>query len=310
MPTETNQFDSTTSTPDGGDEAVFGNVSNWFDPVDKFNEAIRELFANLATEAASAAFDFLGEYVIAITDLNKIPNLDTLIEWSQWAAGVLMMIFLLKRIMDALKGEALMEGEANWAEIIGSAAISTALIFATPYIIKNFLIEINNAIVQSITGLGIQVDMSSLEIIHLFAPSGLTQETGKIIFMTLMWAIAFLIFSIAGAVRYVDLAIVLIMGPLAATCYTNRSEVYANYWVEAISVIFTQCIHVLLAYLMLQWSATGTLLGICGSIAGAVVAIRGPHTLRQFLYSTGTGSGAVGMGRLAFYKLVMQNAGR
>lgn len=283
---------------------------NPFNPVESFKQAIREWFSEIATEAASSAFEFLGTYVIAITDLDKIPSIRTLIEWSQMGAGILVMIFLMKRIIDALKGEALNEGEANFAEIVGSAAISMALIFATPYLIEKFMLTINNAVVKSITDLGIDVTLGN-QVIGMFAPDGeLALASLHIILMILIWAVAFLIFSIAGAIRYVDLAVVMIMGPLAATAYTNRSEVYRTYWVEAVAVIFTQCIHVLLAYFMIQWASQGTLLGIVGSIAGAVVAIRGPKTLRQFLYTSGAGGAVTGAGRFAFYKMMMRNVGR
>ena len=126
-----------------------------------------------------------------------------------------------------------------------------------------------------------------------------------LIFMALIWAIALLVFAVVGALRYIELGIVLIMGPLAASTYVNRSGVLQTYWTEATAVIFTQIAHVILAYWVIQWSSAGTVWGLVSSIAAAGISIRGPQVLRQFLYSSGAGGAITGASRFAVYKAMM-----
>lgn len=290
---------------------VYAGVFDFLDPVANFKKAVRGFLSDLATDFANFAFEGMYKYVVAVTDLSKIPNLQTLISWSQTAGGSLVTLFFLKRVVEGMKNEATGEDSTNFAEIIGSTVIAFALVFATPYMIEYLIIPINNLGVQSIVNLGIDVNIAGNDFLDRYTVGAdLALASLHIIFMVLVWVIAILVFAVAGAIRYVDLAIVMVMGPLVATSYTNRSQVYATYWVEVVSVIFTQCIHALLCYLILQWSSGGTLMGIIFAIAGAVVAIRGPQVLRQFLYSSGAGSGAVGAGRMAAYKMLIKGVGK
>lgn len=292
-------------------EASGGSWLDFLNPVENFKRAMREWLSEIATGFASFAFEILGEYVIKVTDLSKIPDIYLLLSWSQLAAGGLIILFFIKRVAEGIKAEIFDEDPPNYSEIIGSTVIAASLVFATPFIIERFLIPINNMIVDSIVSLGIDVNVMGNEILDKYTATGSFAAAGiHIIFMILIWAIAFLVFAVAGAIRYVDLGILFIMGPLTATSYTNRSQVYSTYWVEATAIIFTQSIHTLLAYLMLSWASDGTLLGIIYSIAGAVVALRGPQVLRQFIYKSGVGGMASGGSRFAAYKLMMKNIGK
>lgn len=281
-------------------------LPDFMNPSKMMEDAIVNFINKMISDFASAGFELLGEYVIGITDISKIPSINTLMYWAQLAAASLGTLFFIKRLMEALRNEITDEAVANPAEIIGSFVVSIALVFATPYLIIQYIIPINNLLVKSITQLGISLEMyDSFIDIMIGLDEGL-----HITFLLLVWVIAFIAFSIVAAIRYVDLAIILIMGPIVATTYTNRSQVYATYWTEAISVIFIQSIHVLLAYFIIQWAADGTFMSTIFSLAGVIVALRGPQVLRQFLYSSGTGGLVQGAGRFAAYKFLMKGAGR
>lgn len=281
-------------------------IPDFMNPSKMMEEAIINFINRMISDFASAGFELLGEYVIGITDINKIPSINTFILWSQMAASSLGSLFLIKRLMEAFRNELTDENSSNLAEIIGSYVISMALVFMTPYLITNYLISINNLFVKSVTNLGIKVSMY-----EDFVDAMIGMDQGlHITFMMLAWVIAFIAFSIVAAIRYVDLAIVLIMGPLVATTYTNRSQVYATYWTEVISVVFVQSVHIVLAYFIIQWAADGTFMSTCFSLAAAVVALRGPQVLRQYLYASGTGGMMQGAGRMAAYKLLMKGASR
>ncbi|MFE8703900.1 conjugal transfer protein TrbL family protein [Cytobacillus sp. FJAT-54145] len=282
-----------------------GWLDSILDPVANFKKGLREWFSELTTSFATAAFEYMGEFIIAQTNLSKVPNLNTFVNWAQWAGGSLAIFFFIKRVVEGIKDNITGENEPNFAEMIGSLAISMALIFATPKIVYMF-ISINNQVVKSITDLGINVNLGGNEILDKYTANGdLALVQLHLLFMTLVWAISFLVFAIVGALRYIELAIVLIMGPIVSTTYVNRSGVLQTYWTEVVAIVFTQVAHVLLAYWIVQWSSAGTTWGLVSSIASAFISLRGPQILRQFIYSSGAGGAVSGASRFAVYKAMM-----
>jgi hypothetical protein len=286
-------------------QPVHAEFFDFLDPVANFKKGLREWFSELATSFATFAFELLGQFITQTTDLSKIPNLNLLIKASQGAAGSILTFFFIKRIVEGLRDQMTGEGEPNFAEIIGSTVVSAALVFATPQIIK-VLLYINNITVQWVTSLGINVNIAGSDVLDKFTATGdLSAASLHIIFMSLIWAIAFLIFAVMGAMRYVELGFILIMGPLSATAYTNRSNAYGSYWMEAIPVIFTQIPQILIAYWIIQWSSAGTVWGMVSAIAGALISLRGPTIVRRFIYSSGTGGAVMGASRMYAYKAMM-----
>lgn len=282
-----------------------GFLDSILDPVANFKKGLREWFSELATSFATAAFEYMGDFIVSQTDTSKIPNIETLVSWSQWTAGSLVLFFFIKRVVEGIRDNLTGEAEPNFAEMIGSAALSTAMIFATPKVVYMF-IDINNKVVKGITGLGIEVNLAGNEYIDKFTANGdLALVNLHMLFMVLIWAIAIMVFAIIGALRYVEIGFILVMGPISASTYTNRSGVLQTYWTEAIAVIFTQIAHVVLAYWIIQWSSAGTIWGMVSSIAAAFISLKGPQILRQFLYSSGTGGIVSGTSRFALYKAMM-----
>lgn len=276
-----------------------------FDPAKIMEDSIISFINHMISDFASQAFNMLGEYVISLTDIKKIPSIDTFMSWSKLAAASLATIFFVKRLGEALRDELTGENTPNIAEIIGSYVIALVLTQATPYIITKFIIPINNYFIQSVTSLGINV-----KLYQNFVDVMVLDESWAITFMLLVWVIAFLAFSIVAAIRYVDLAIVLIMGPLIATSYTNRSQVYATYWIEVVSVVFIQSVHIVLAYFIIQWASDASFMGLIFSLAAIIVSLRGPQVIRQFLYQSGTGGMMSGAGRMAAYRFMMKGVGK
>lgn len=282
-----------------------GFLDSILDPVANFKKGLREWFSELATSFATAAFEYMGDFIVSQTDTSKIPNIKTFVSWSQWSAGSLVLFFFIKRVVEGIRDNLTGEAEPNFAEMVGSAALSTVMIFATPKVVYMF-IDINNLVVKGITDLGIKVNLAGNEYIDKFTANGdLALVNLHMLFMILVWAIAIMVFAIIGALRYVEIGFILVMGPLSASTYTNRSGVLQTYWTEAIAIIFTQVAHVILAYWIIQWSSAGTIWGLVSSIAGAFISLKGPQILRQFLYSSGTGGIVSGTSRFAIYKAMM-----
>ncbi|MFB9749910.1 hypothetical protein, partial [Leifsonia shinshuensis] len=158
------------------------------DPVQTMNDAIVEFLNNIATSFASLAFEWLGDFIIATTDISRIPNIDLFITWGQYTGGALITFFLVKRVVEGLRDDMTGEGEPNYAEILASAALSMALVWAIPEIIL-MLIHINNLIVSGITSVGIDADLGGREVVEEFVGKDPTSASIHLIIMALIWVI-------------------------------------------------------------------------------------------------------------------------
>jgi|GEM_PF-2778331 len=286
-------------------EAKAGFLDAILNPIETINKAIVGFLVSIATGFASWAFGLLGDLVVAQTDISKIPNISTFISWAKYSAGSLIIFFFIKRIVEGLRDNATGEGEPNYAEMIGSTAVSMALVWVIPEVVYT-LIRVNNQIVQAITSIGIKVDGDyGVAIIEDMVGPNPTLAVIHIVLIAIIWVICVVIFAIMGAVRYVELGILLIMGPIAATGYANRSQIVGTYMTEAVAIIFTQVAHVILAYWIIQWSAIGDFWGLLSAIGAVFVSIKGPQVLRQYIYNSGTGSAVGNISRMAIYRKMM-----
>ena len=68
---------------------------DFLDPVENFKKGMREWFSELATSFATAAFEYLGDFILDTTALEKVPNLEVLVSWSQMAGGCLVTFFFI-----------------------------------------------------------------------------------------------------------------------------------------------------------------------------------------------------------------------
>lgn len=113
-------------------------MPDFMDPSKMMEKAIVNFLNKMISDFASQGFELLSEYVIGVTNINKIPSIKTFMAWSQLAASSLATLFFVKRLMEAMRDELTEEGTPNIAEILGSYTVSLALVFATPYLITNF----------------------------------------------------------------------------------------------------------------------------------------------------------------------------
>lgn len=232
--------------------------------------------------------------------LGKFGNLETLLAWTQTAAGTLATIFFIMRILTGMRDNLTGENDPNFAEIIGSYAVCIALIVATPYMIDNILIKINNVIIdglsQSVFGGQDMVLQKGKTISDIYKFDEITEVWPRAITRIIIF-IAIVGFAFAGAMRYIELILLIFLGPIFAATYTSggstyRSSLFRDYWVDCVAVVFTQSVQFFLLMLMMKLITTvgmGSMTNILLVIGIVFVALRGPQILRQFLGNAGAG---------------------
>jgi hypothetical protein len=220
----------------------------------------------------------------------------TLDKWFVTGGFTLATIFFIVRILKGLRDNLTGESEPNFAEIVGSYAVSLVLVIATPYIFSNFLLKLNVDMLNSFISISGTYKIQSGESLSKMVDFCGLKDPWQRVFTRIILFIAFAIFAYASAMRYVELILLYFLGPLFATSYTNRSNLYTTYWTESIAVIFTQSLHFFLLTLLLMLIRNMEL-GLNGAffsklilaVAIVMVALQGPKILRQYLQGAGLG---------------------
>jgi hypothetical protein len=119
------------------------------------------------------------------------------------------------------------------------------------------------------------------------------EETARIMFLIL--SIAIFVLGIAGAIRYIEAIIAILVSPLVALSLINNSDGLQVWLRELTAIVFTQTIHFLILQILLSiiGGVQNLTVMIILSIGTIAVGLRGPQILRQYLYRTGTSSALV-----------------
>jgi hypothetical protein len=257
---------------------------------------------------------FLHDH-LAVPTLGGDAVFANLGKYARDAALILVTIFFVIRLINGMKDNITGENNgANYAEITGSYLISYVLIFATPYILTEFLMPVNTQLLKDLPFIVLDTGQP---VDHIIDPeegiSGLIKGTDfpgwLYIFVVIIVFFAVLGFCLSVAILQIEIFLLWLMGPLLATTYQNRSQAYRMYWTECVVAVFTQSLQYLLFLLMLVAFRDGNLFLAIGII---VVSIRGPQVLRQFLQNASVpGAGlALGVGRMAVLRGMFKMMGK
>jgi hypothetical protein len=225
--------------------------------------------------------------------LSRFGDASSMLRIVQTGAATLAIIFFIIRILSAMRDNVTGEKNPNFAEIVGSFVVSLAMVGATPYILQNFLIYLNNGLIVSITD-WVAITLEKNRQLSQIVNFNQIEEVWPRIITRIILFFAFILFAYAGAVRFIELVLLIFLGPLLATTYTNRSSIFMNYWTDCVAVVFTQSLHFFLLALMMKLVPEISIGGndytnLLLVIAIALVALRGPSILRQYLSSSGLG---------------------
>lgn len=277
-----------------------------FDPKEDFQEAMREWVSDFATGLARSALELAGKYITGGLDLGNV-SYSYFALMSQMIAYGLLCIFFCKEILVMMKEDITQENEQpNWLALMGNMVVSASLITFTPYAIKDVLIPISNEFSTFVSKAPITWDLDIPKIESALAPSGWTGVAIHVIVMFAIWSVGGFAIVLARMITYAQLVIALIIGPIIATNYINRSAVLTTYWKEVIALAFTAPIQLTMYALCLDSAGKGTFEGLIWSTAFAIVGATGPTVLKSYLHRSGAGSAMVGGGKFVFYRVMMQ----
>ena len=206
----------------------------------------------------------------------------------QFFAGGLLVIFVVLAVFRQLSG-VMYQNEKSIGTYFIHVTFAGGLIYILPKTVTLVFLPLNNLLINFIGEIGI--DTSRIEDSFQSAWGLIKEESVmKIIFLILI--VALLALGIAGAIRYIETLIAILISPLVALSVINSSD-GLNIWIrEIVAIIFTQTIHFLILQILLSimGGVENFMVMMILSIGTISVGLRGPQILRQYLYKTGTSS--------------------
>ena len=234
-------------------------------------------------------YNFLSQVIIQPTDpVRYIHNFDQYLKGVQFFAGGLLVIFVIWSVFRQLSG-VMYTDEKSMGSYFIHITFAGALIYILPKSVTLVFLPINMTLINFIGSVGI--DVSGIDNTMQTAWGGLLQEEfSKLMFLILI--IAIFVLGIAGAIRYIETLIAILISPLVALSVINNSDGLQVWLRELIAIVFTQTIHFLILQILLSiiGGVENITLMIVLSIGTIAVGLRGPQILRQYLYRTGTSS--------------------
>lgn len=251
---------------------------------------------SIATGIASWMFKYLQLFIMNSTDLSKLgKNIDFYIGYSQALGIALVGYFTVQKFFINFIKAGMGENVPPPAKILGKAVVSGVMTVSVHYLL-DILIGINNGIVKDIVNIGLDVNRFK----SMFtAPADLLTGSSDFAILFLILVICGLILAVIGGIRYAEIAFLYIIAPVLMAGDTATS-LMGNFFKTAIGIIFTQAVQIIGIGLLI--SAIMNLQGpdqLFISIGFLVVLMRGSKTLREYLYSSGTGDGLSSAGSMA-----------
>ncbi len=237
-------------------------------------------------------FDFISQVVIQPTEPGKyLANFNEYLKGVQFFAGGLLVVFVIWSVFRQISG-VMYNNEKSMGTYFIHVTFAGGLIYILPKAVTLVFIPLNNALIGFIGSVGI----STSRIDESFQSAwGLIKEEKVVMIMFLILIIALFVLGIAGAIRYIETLIAILIAPLVAISIINNSDAFHVWTRELIAIVFTQTIHFLLLQILLSimGGVSNMIIMIILSIGTIAVGLRGPQILRQYLYKTGTSSALV-----------------
>jgi len=237
-------------------------------------------------------FDFISQVVIQPTEPGKyLTNFNEYLKGVQFFAGGLLVVFVIWSVFRQLSG-VMYDNEKSMGTYFMQVTFAGGFIYILPKAVILIFLPLNNALIGFIGSIGI----STSRVNDSFQSAwGLVKEEKVVMIMFLVLVIAIFVLGIAGAIRYIETLIAILIAPLVAISVINNNDAI-NVWIrELVAIVFTQTIHFLLLQILLSimGGVSNTVIMLILSIGTIAVGLRGPQILRQYLYKTGTSSALV-----------------
>lgn len=278
----------------------------FLNPKEEFKEAINEWLGEVASSLAQRALELAGKYINAPTNVEEVALFSYFSVFSQAVSYGLLALSFYGGILRIMKESALGESEPDWLPLVGNTAIAASFIFATRWIILDFLIPISNEFIEFIGKAPIKWNLTVDDILHPLKGAGIgwAEMHFDIIIMVLIWSIGSFALCISSLIRYGQLFVAIIIGPILAARYSPNSAVFMTYWKEVVALVFTGPVHMTMFALTLANAGKGTFEGLVWSASFAITGAFGPAILKSYLHRSGTAAAMVGGGRFIYYRVM------
>ena len=263
-------------------------------------EIIQKFLSDLIIEILESAFNVIVQFIKTPSDINAYLPVENFLGYIQVLAGALLVLKVAWEVFGQITGNIPNVSGRSIGRLVLQTVWAASLIFLLPILVKDILIKINNHLMELVINIG----SASIDV-DLIRSTFITTTSSFIVLLTLAWAIAFFLLAIAGAIRYVELIIAILLAPVAALSVVRGSTTLIAWASDTTAIVFTQTVHVLLLQLLaLIMTRTSGVMMFFLSFGVMAVVLKGPQILRKYIYSTGTGSKVMpvvgGIGRMAY----------
>ncbi len=262
-------------------------------------EIIQKFLSDLVIEILEGALDLIIQFIKTPSDINAYLPVGNFLAYIQVLAGALLILKVVWEVFGQITGNIPNVSGRSIGRLVLQTLWAASLIFLLPLMVTDILIRINNYLMELVINIG--GASMDIDIIR----STFITTSSFIILLSLAWAVAFLLLAIAGAIRYVELIIAILLAPIAALSVVRGNGTLITWASDTTAIVFTQTIHVLLLQLLaLIVTKTSGVMMFFLSFGVMAVVLKGPQILRKYIYSSGTASKVMpvvgGMGRMAF----------
>ena len=262
-------------------------------------EIIQKFLSDLIIEILEYAFNLIVQFIKTPSDINAYLPVGNFLGYIQVLAGALLVLKVVWEVFGQITGNIPNVSGRSVGRLVLQTMWAASLIFLLPIVVIDILIKINNYLMELVISItNVSMDISLIR-------STFVTSSNFVLLLALAWAIAFFLLAIAGAIRYVELIIAILLAPTAALSVVRGNGALITWASDTVAIVFTQTIHVLLLQLLaLIITNTPGIMMFPLSFGVMAVVLKGPQVLRKYIYSSGTGSKVMpvvgGIGRMAF----------
>ena len=262
-------------------------------------EIIQKFLSDLIIEILEDAFNLIVQFIKTPSDINAYLPVGNFLGYIQILAGALLVLKVVWEVFGQITGNIPNVSGRSVGRLVLQTMWAASLIFLLPIVVIDILIKINNYLMELVISItNVSMDISLIR-------STFVTSSNFVLLLALAWAIAFFLLAIAGAIRYVELIIAILLAPTAALSVVRGNGALITWASDTVAIVFTQTIHVLLLQLLaLIITNTPGIMMFPLSFGVMAVVLKGPQVLRKYIYSSGTGGKVMpvvgGIGRMAF----------
>jgi hypothetical protein len=162
-------------------------------------EIIQKILSDLIIEIIEGAFSLIIWFIKTPTDINAYLPVQQFLGYIQVLAGALLVLKVVWEVFGQITGNISNVSDRSVGRLVLQTMWAASLIFLLPIIVTDILIEINNYLMELVISIGgSAIDIELLR-------STFVTSSNFVLILALIWAVAFFLLAIAGAIRYVEL---------------------------------------------------------------------------------------------------------